>query len=165
MRLKALKSEAFEPNMTPMIDIVFLLMTFFIMVINFSQAESNEAIHLPDSELAQPPETPPSDPMTLQIAENEAIFMGNTVCRLDAPGTIGGSGRPLSEMLRTELRVVKMINNVEPSDVTVVIRADANVSFGFVQRVIQMCQSQGMESFTLRAKHGGEGFVKEGGTR
>ena len=160
MRMKAPKSESFEPNMTPMIDIVFLLMTFFIMVINFSQAESNEAIHLPDSELAQPPESPPADPMTLQIGEDERIYMGNIVCRLDG-STSAAEGRPLSEALREELRVVKAISDVDPSDVTVIIRADGEVSIGFVQRVIQTCQGQGVESYTLRAKHGGSGFVNE----
>ena len=155
MRLRAPKSESFEPNMTPMIDIVFLLMTFFIMVINFSQAESNEAIHLPDSELAQPPEAPPAEPSTLQIGDDDRIYMGSTVCYLDLPGVTGGEGRPLTEMLREELRVMKMVSSVSPSDVTLIIRADADSKIGFVQLVIQACQSQGIEIYTLRAKHGG----------
>lgn len=153
MRLKKVKLESFEPNMTPMIDIVFLLMTFFTLVINFSQSETNERIHLPKSELAQPPEAAPADPLTLQITENEEIWVGNTVCRLDLPGySANGQGRPLSEMFREELRVMKAINKVEPGDLTVIVRADADAETGFVQRVIQVCQNFGMESFTLRAR-------------
>lgn len=145
--------------MTPMIDIVFLLMTFFIMVINFSQAESNEAVHLPDSELAQPPETPPDDPMTIQIDADEHIYLGAAQCFLD---TVPGSafGRPLSEVLKEELRVKKMISEIDPSDITLIIRADGEASVGFVQRVIQLCQAQGIISYTLRAKHGGGGFTE-----
>lgn len=138
--------------MTPMIDIVFLLMTFFTLVINFSQSENNERVHLPKSELAQPPETAPADPMTLQITEAEEILVGTTVCRLDLPGSPVTNGRPLSDLFREELRVMKAINGVEPKDVTVIIRADADVKTGFVQRVIQVCQGSGMESFTLRAR-------------
>lgn len=153
MRLKSVKLESFEPNMTPMIDIVFLLMTFFTLVINFSQSESNERVHLPSSELAQPPETAPTDPLTLQITEDGEILVGNTVCRLDMPGySSNGPGRPLSDMFREELRVMKAINKVEPADLTVIVRADEDAETGFVQRVIQACQNQGMESFTLRAR-------------
>lgn len=153
MRLKNVKLESFEPNMTPMIDIVFLLMTFFTLVINFSQSESNERVHLPSSELAQPPETAPADPLTLQITERGEILVGNTVCRLDLPGySDNGPGRPLSDMFREELRVMKAINKVEPGDLTVIVRADEEAETGFVQRVIQACQNQGMESFTLRAR-------------
>lgn len=152
--------------MTPMIDIVFLLMTFFIMVINFSQAESNEAVHLPDSELAQPPETPPSDPMTIQIDGEENIYLGSAHCWLDGSPGVGG-GRPLSEVMREELKMKRIVSEVEPEDISLIVRADGESSVGFVQRVIQVCQAQGIVSYTLRAKHGGGGFteapVEEGG--
>jgi len=153
MRLKNAKLEPAEPNMTPMIDIVFLLMTFFTLVINFSQSESNEEIHLPKSELAQPPETAPAEPLTLQITDKEEILVGQTICKLDLPGhASSGNGKPLSEMFREELRVLKTVDNVEPGDLTVIVRADEEVETGFVQRVIQVCQNSGMESFTLRAR-------------
>ncbi|MGI5832193.1 MAG: ExbD/TolR family protein [Thermoguttaceae bacterium] len=158
MRIASPKSEVFEPNMTPMIDIVFLLMTFFIMVINFSQAESNEAIHLPDSELAQPPETPPSDPMTVQIDADENIYLGSALCWLDSGSVLPGA-RPLGEVLREELSIKKMMSEIRPEDITLIIRADSEASVGFVQRVIQTCQSAGIVTYTLRAKHGGGGFV------
>ena len=73
MRLRKLSLAPCEPNMTPMIDIVFLLITFFTLVINFSQSESNDRIHLPASELAQPPEEMPAEPMTIQISEDGQI--------------------------------------------------------------------------------------------
>ncbi|MBR5415491.1 MAG: biopolymer transporter ExbD [Thermoguttaceae bacterium] len=158
MRIASPKNESFEPNMTPMIDIVFLLMTFFIMVINFSQAESNEAVHLPDSELAQPPETPPSEPMTVQVDADENIYLGSARCWLD-PGAVQPGARPLAEVLSEELNMKKVVSEIRPEDITLIIRADADASVGFVQRVIQTCQSVGIVTFTLRAKHGGEGFA------
>ena len=158
MRIASPKTEAFEPNMTPMIDIVFLLMTFFIMVINFSQAESNEAVHLPDSELAQPPETPPSDPMTVQIDADEYIYLGSARCWLD-PAAVQPGSRPLVEVLNEELTLKKTMSEIRPEDITLIIRADAEASVGFVQHVIQACQSVGIITYTLRAKHGGGGFA------
>ena len=158
MRIASPKNEAFEPNMTPMIDIVVLLMTFFIMVINFSQAESNEAVHLPDSELAQPPETPPSEPMTVQVDADENIYLGSARCWLD-PAAVQPGARPLGEVLSEELNMKKVVSEIRPEDITLIIRADAEASVGFVQRFIQTCQSVGIVTFTLRAKHGGEGFA------
>lgn len=142
--------------MTPMIDIVFLLMTFFTLVINFSQSENNERVHLPLSELAQPPEKAPADPLTFQITRDEEIVVGSSSCWLDLPGARPGKGKALSELFREELRVLKSISSVEPKDITVIIRADSDTRTGFVQRVIQMCQNHGMESFTLRARQSSE---------
>ncbi|MBQ1454528.1 MAG: biopolymer transporter ExbD [Thermoguttaceae bacterium] len=152
MRLKKLSLAPCEPNMTPMIDIVFLLITFFTLVINFSQSESNDRIHLPASELAQPPEEMPAEPMTIQISEDGQIFVGQAVCYLDQPGRPKGEGRPLSDFFTEELRVRKTIDKVEPGDLTIIIRADADTETGFVERVIQACQAKGMENFTLRAR-------------
>ncbi len=152
MRLRKSQMEPCEPNMTPMIDIVFLLMTFFTLVINFSQSESNDRINLPKSELAQPPEEAPAEPLTLQITESGDILLGNLICYLDMPGYHHSEGVPLSTALQGELSVRKSVDGVDPADMTVIIRADADSETGFVQRVIQVCQNNGMESFTLRAR-------------
>ena len=38
--------------MTPMIDMTFQLIAFFMVLINFTEADQNQAINLPSSELA-----------------------------------------------------------------------------------------------------------------
>ena len=45
-----------ENDMTPMIDVTFQLITFFMFVLNFSEAEQDERIQLPSSQLAKPAE-------------------------------------------------------------------------------------------------------------
>ncbi len=146
-------SEPAELNMTPMIDIVFLLMTFFTLVINFSQTEQHEQVTLPRSELAQPPEGTVKEPLTLQVASAGEIFIGSTVCFLDDRET-SGKGKPFSQALKDELRIFSVFNNTAPKDVTVIIRADEQTRAGFIQRLIQCCQAQGLEGFNLRAKQG-----------
>ena len=47
-----------EGDMTPMIDMVFQLIAFFMVLINFTEADQNQRIHLPSSELAKPPDAP-----------------------------------------------------------------------------------------------------------
>ncbi|MFN7292338.1 MAG: ExbD/TolR family protein, partial [Pirellula sp.] len=57
MKIKSnLSSKMAEGDMTPMIDMVFQLIIFFMVLINFSQDDQNEKIKLPSSELAKPAE-------------------------------------------------------------------------------------------------------------
>ena len=59
MRLKAKgKGGMAKGDMTPMIDMVFQLIAFFMVVVNFSDADQNKLIHLPSSELAKPADEP-----------------------------------------------------------------------------------------------------------
>ncbi|MDO5580733.1 MAG: biopolymer transporter ExbD [Planctomycetia bacterium] len=151
MQLQKSSLKPSELNMTPMIDIVFLLISFFTLVINFSQSEQHERVQLPKSELAQPPDTMPSEPLTLQVSDTDEIFLGSTVCFLDDLSRTG-MGEPFSKALRDELRVLAAISRVDPNAVSVIIRADENVRAGFIQKLIISCQKQGLENFILRAK-------------
>ena len=45
-----------EGDLTPMIDMTFQLIAFFMVLINFSQSEQDERIMLPQSVLAKPPD-------------------------------------------------------------------------------------------------------------
>ncbi|MBS7336499.1 MAG: biopolymer transporter ExbD, partial [Thermoguttaceae bacterium] len=92
--------EPTEPNMTSMIDVVFLLISFFTLVMNFSQAEQHEEIALPKSELAQPPETAPPEMITLQILPDQTIVVGSKRCALEM-GDVRASS--FSAVLKDEL--------------------------------------------------------------
>lgn len=151
MRLQKSSLNSSELNMTPMIDIVFLLISFFTLVINFSQTEQHERVQLPKSELAQPPDSMPSEPLTLQVSSTNEIFLGLTTCFQDDLFRTG-KGEPFSKALRDELRVLAAISRVDPKAVTIIIRADENVRAGFIQNLIMSCQKQGLENFILRAK-------------
>ena len=43
-----------EPNLTPLLDVVFQLITFFMLVINFSQDNYDSRIKLPVAGSARP---------------------------------------------------------------------------------------------------------------
>ena len=43
-----------EPNLTPLLDIVFQLITFFMLVINFSSENYDQRVRLPVAESARP---------------------------------------------------------------------------------------------------------------
>jgi len=126
--------------MTPMIDVVFLLIVFFTLVINFAAADQNERIKLPVSELAQPPEQPPADPITLNIlTDGNVIYNGREY-----------SLEELKEAVDFQVRVLKILN-VPLDEVTVILRADAECQSGQVFDVQEMCRSLNLNRFILRA--------------
>lgn len=73
-----------EIDMTPMIDMTFQLITFFMFVMNFSEAEQDDRIQLPMSQLAKPVEGPTDTPITLQLTNSgSVIYAGELVALSD----------------------------------------------------------------------------------
>ena len=58
-----------EMDMTPMIDVTFQLIAFFMFVLNFSEVDQDQRINLPSSELARPPDVAYDEPLTIQLTE------------------------------------------------------------------------------------------------
>lgn len=142
MRYQAKHGAKFaEGDMTPMIDMTFLLIAFFMVLINFTEADQNERIRLPSSELAKPAETPLQSPITLQLTkEGTVLFIGEEVPVADL--------RPL---LRREKELLERMD-VSTAEATIIIRADADARTGKVQELMKICQDTGFAKFALRAK-------------
>ncbi|MDA1039547.1 MAG: biopolymer transporter ExbD [Planctomycetota bacterium] len=131
-----------EVDMTPMIDIVFQLMTFFIFTLNFSEAEQDDRIQLPLSQLAKPVPGPVEKPITLQVTNTSSvIYAGELVPVLQ----IGGYLEREKASLVTAGR--------QPAEATVIVRADGRAKTGEVQEVVKICQEKGFEKFALRAQY------------
>ena len=125
-----------------MIDMTFQLIAFFMVLINFSEVEYDQEIHLPSSELAKPPDRPLDNPLTIHLTERGSVkFSGEEV---DLSG--------LQNLLRIERRVLERIARTDISQVTIVIRADADSPTGLVQEIIQLCQQMNFEKFSLKAR-------------
>jgi len=135
------KSKAYQMDMTAMIDIVFLLIAFFTVLINFSDAEQNERITLPISELAKPPETPPSEPIILHVLGNGNVIYGTQEYTPEA----------LDKQIAFHMRFLNAMK-IPLKRVTVIVRADGDCPAGKVQDVIELCQRHRLENFKLRAR-------------
>ncbi len=130
-----------EPDMTPMIDMTFQLIAFFMVLLNFGEGEVDARIKLPSSQLAKPADTPLEAPVVLQLTgDDKVIFSGD-------PMPISELDRPL----RNEKKFIELSGG-KVADATVILRADASAKTGVVQQVIQKCQDNGFERFALRAK-------------
>lgn len=140
-------------DMTPMIDIVFQLIAFFMVITNFEQNEADERITLPKDQLARPPEVKRENAFVLNFGFDKDAD-GNIVD--DTPYVFFGDERFTVDELRTRLeqeaRFYEAINT-DLADVTVEIRADAGVQAGMVQEMIRMCQEEGIgfQRFALKA--------------
>ncbi len=76
MPLKTGTIEEPELNLTPMIDIVFLLIIFFMVGTQFTEPEEQFQIELPSSGAVQPLTKGP-DALVVAVARDGRIMMGN----------------------------------------------------------------------------------------
>ena len=141
MRIKSFESNVLEGDLTPMIDMTFQLIAFFMVLINFSQNEQNEKVQLPESELAKPPEGPLELPVTLHLTPNSNVIIG------DQEVPIAGLG----PFLIREANALRL-QGKQAADATIIVRADRDAETGRVQELIQMCRENQFEKFALRAK-------------
>jgi biopolymer transport protein ExbD len=130
-----------EGDMTAMIDMVFQLIIFFMVLINFSQDEQNEKIKLPASELARPADTPLKNAITINLDVNGTVYLGSTVVSVES----------IAPLLRTEIELLKG-DGKTAKDANIIIRAHQDTKGGLVQDLIKKCQELGFEQFALRAK-------------
>jgi len=131
-----------EGDLTPMIDMTFQLIAFFMVLINFSQTETDQRIMLPESELAKPPDHPRKYPITIQLKQDGDVVYG---------------GQELASMERLRPYLVNERNVLQGrdwplSEATVIIRAHRYAQAGMVQKLIQVCQEEQFVTFALRAK-------------
>lgn len=129
-----------EADMTPMIDMTFQLIAFFMVLINFSDAETNERIKLPASQLAKPPDAPLETPITLQVTKEGTVLYSAQELGVNA----------LKAPLLLEKNLLERQRKTA-ADATIIIRADAETKTGVVQDVIKVSQEAGFEKFVMRA--------------
>ena len=136
--------ETAEADMTPMIDMTFQLIAFFMVLINFTEADQNQAINLPSSELAKTPDFPPEGPVTLQVEKNGNVIFGIQTAK-------DFELKELEGMLKVE-KNQRLLMGKDPKMSTIIIRGDKNAKTGRIQQVVGVAQNVGFEKFILRAK-------------
>ncbi len=141
-----------EVDMTPMIDCVFQLITFFMLVINFESTQADERVKLPESEIAKPPKVKREDEVTLNIG-----FIRDKTGAKKIPDPLvflQGEDIPVGQMtprIKKDLAIYKLQHPGEGIKTTVKIRSDSEVPIGAVQQLIKLYQEEGYEKFALQA--------------
>jgi biopolymer transport protein ExbD len=142
MKIKPCQAAKIEIDMTPMIDICFQLLTFFVFILNFEASDQNARIMLPASELAKPPENVDEVPIMLQVTKEGHVLAGGQ----EFPSA--EAAKPLLNLERTVLEQ----RGKTVADANIIIRAHKDAKTGDVQKLVKTAQEAQFEKFSLRAK-------------
>jgi len=112
-------------QLAPMIDIVFLLLIFFIVTWSFARYETEIDIRVP----------------TAREGEDRRRTVGEIILNVRADGSIVLNRRTLD---RPELeRVLTEISELYP-DQAVILRGDEGVAYKYIVDVLDVCRSVGI---------------------
>lgn len=139
-----------EPNLTPILDMVFQLITFFMLVINFKSAALDLNLKLPVVGTARPVDTQGKEELLiLNIDGQGAISVyGVKKKEREIESYIAGEAQASLISARREKPDLK---HGDELPTRVVIRADREVRFNLLNRVIKACQDNGFRNFALKA--------------
>ena len=142
------RGQSAEPNLTPMLDLVFQLITFFMLVINFKSAAMDMDLKLPVVGSARPVDNQGrEDLLILNInSQGKLKVYGQAVD--DVAGYIASEAQASLLAAHSEHPDLKSGDEL-PS--TVVIRADRQTPFAMLNGVIAVCQKNGFRHFALKA--------------
>ena len=137
-----------EPNLTPILDLVFQLITFFMLVINFKSASMDLDLKLPVVGSARPVETKGQVDLLFLNVTSKGKLTVYSVERKDVESYIAGEAQ--ASMLGARKANPK-IQAGDELPTTVVLRADRATPFTLLNRVIETCQRHGFRNFALKA--------------
>jgi len=144
-----------EPNLTPLLDIVFQLITFFMLVINFSQENFDARIKLPVAGSARPQDDAAKlndEKLVLNIdSQGNLIWNGQVLTAEQANQKIKFEAQIARQNIKT-LRGKLVEGEALPA--RVVIRADRDTPFAPIFAMIKTCQNFNYEKFDLKAMNG-----------
>jgi len=154
MRLRKAQSGSEDAvlDMTPMIDMTFQLIAFFMFTLNFSNDLLDERVRLPLADSATPTSQSPQSPVYINMSREGLVYLlGGEAIDPKADSTA------IRRHLAVEAQMAKVNMKVAGVDTstglwtTIVIRADDSAPYGNVQKVIQIAQQTGFTKFWLRA--------------
>ncbi|MBA7546928.1 Tol-Pal system protein TolR [subsurface metagenome] len=128
MKFPHLNKKSARFDLTPLIDVVFLLLIFFMLTTTFVNLENRIKVDLPAGDFAA---TEPSENIIVTITENNTIYL---------------NGKLIDPLKLTESVAEKI---KEEPEGTVVLEADKNVLHGKVIRVMDLLKKGGAERIAI----------------
>ena len=126
-------------SLTPLIDVVFLLLIFFLVTSEFEEEERRLDIVLPTATSATPMISKPRE-IVVDIDSDGNLFLG---------------GQPTGEAELHGLLQKAVADN--PTNQSVVIRADRAAVFQPVVSVMDICNKTGISDYSVTTQEGPEG--------
>ena len=124
------RSKAPQLSLTSMLDVIFLLLCFFVTVSVFSQWESEITIKLPSASTAEEPDRLPGE-IIVNLAKDGKV-------------TVNGKTLGLDDLRDRLAKVAKFY-----PDQAVIIRADKDVRYELLVGVIDTCRAANVWNFSF----------------
>jgi biopolymer transport protein ExbD len=123
------RGDGLKFSLTPLIDVVFNLVIFFLAASHLAQSTDTEAIELPAASTSRPPEAPVPGELTLTVLPTgEYRVQGRTLSLGDADQWLAGHIRGAGDPQALELR----------------IRADRKTVFRHLAPLLEKCVRRGV---------------------
>src|SRR3954453_20766871 len=137
-----------EPNLTPLLDVVFQLITFFMLVINFSSENYDQRVRLPVAGSARPVEGEKAaveDRLVLNIDRQGHLLMsGEVMTQQKALQEI----KHQAELVKLNLRSAGVkVTATTDLPTTIILRADRDTPFSLLYGLITQCQASGFRKY------------------
>lgn len=131
--MSSMNADQCEPNLVPILDMVFQLITFFMLVVNFKAVDVDRDLMLPVVGSASPTD----------VGDQGDIFVINI--RSDGSIKIRGAVvQGIDTFLQFESAGVAAFHGIEPGadlPVTTVLRVDKTVRFERLMKVVDACKA------------------------
>ena len=169
-------SEYSNPNLIPMIDIMFLLLLFFMLGADMGQRELEEVILPKASSMKEDKENKEKDKnrLTINVYHRYEVkcqaYDKGLICRDDAHWRTGIRGKDYSEpeklggYLKKEADATRGLDpkNPQVSELKVMIRADQSAPYGLAQRAMNTCAKAGIYKVDVGASRPADEKKKHG---
>ena len=146
-RHRKVSNEPLSPNLTPLLDVVLQLITFFMMLIHFGTRieGATRAVKLPVTPAALPGGDIAIDRLTVVIDEQGLLIVGDQAME-------GAAAEKWWEERANERKGGLETLNGAPTEelpTVVIVRADTRASYGAVRRTLATAQGKGFAHFSL----------------
>lgn len=134
-------------DMTPMVDVAFLLLTFFMLTTQFRPPEDVEVV-LPDSNSNM--KLPEKNVMTISVEKKGRVFLGFDSQFL----MMQIFGEDFRVKKSAEVQMNRLFDYITQARISnpkldVVIRSDADAEYGVVSDVMEILQKNSITKFSM----------------
>lgn len=155
MRLASASEIKAEPNLVPLLDLVFQLIMFFMICVNFVSEQINEDIKLPVSQSARPMDKGDIDVMFLNLDSAGKVMVPGEPQPLTTPAAVQTYLR--QQYYDAKRAAEERGDRSGKVSTAVIIRADRDATYAQVFLLLKQCRDVGYQRLQLRAYSKGEG--------
>ena len=117
-------------QIAPMVDVLLVLLCFFILTWNFARKEMELSVKVPTAEHGGEP----------------SLDVNQTVLNVNADGSMVMNTKPITY---EELRAKMLILAEKDENYAIILRGDENVPYKYVARVLGVCNGAGIWNVAL----------------